>query len=137
MSQFLYLMALFTLVYLLPWLFSQLIKTVDPTLLKLTPIDTEIYTDFREQFPDCPVDVVDEETMKSKDGKIVSICLSNWSLKVLPILTWVLRFPLTLIVCFYFIRKVVQKGININLAYFLLQHGTYRCANSTYEFNNT
>ena len=51
----------------------QLVSSVDPTLLRLTMVDDEIYTKFREKFPDMKVDVVNENEMKSASSKEVHI----------------------------------------------------------------
>ena len=45
---------------------------VDPAFLKLTQKDDEIYTKFRENFPDLKVDIVEEEQMKTPEEKAVS-----------------------------------------------------------------
>lgn len=49
--------------------YFNLISSVDPALLRLTPVDDEIYQTFREAFPDLKVDVIDEEDLKSGEGK--------------------------------------------------------------------
>ncbi|KAK7499319.1 hypothetical protein BaRGS_00009294 [Batillaria attramentaria] len=49
--------------------YFNLISSVDPALLRLTPVDDEIYRKFRETFPDMKVDQVDEEELKSPEGK--------------------------------------------------------------------
>lgn len=49
--------------------YFNLITSVDPKLLRLTKFDDEIYTKFREMFPDMKIDVIDESEMKSADGK--------------------------------------------------------------------
>ncbi|KXJ71560.1 hypothetical protein RP20_CCG020282 [Aedes albopictus] len=46
-----------------------LLCSVDPRQLHLTPYDNEIYEEFRKQFPDMNVAVVDENELKSADGK--------------------------------------------------------------------
>ena len=54
-------------------LFShQLITSVDPSILRLTKVDDEIYSRFRKVFPDMIVDVVDEDVMKNNENKVVS-----------------------------------------------------------------
>lgn len=51
-------------------LFSlQLICSVDPRLLKLTPFDDQIYQTFREDFPDFDVGKVDENELKNPASK--------------------------------------------------------------------
>lgn len=42
---------------------------MDPKLLRLTPHDDLIYKTFRESFPDFKVDKIDEEELKSAEGK--------------------------------------------------------------------
>jgi len=49
--------------------YFKLISAVDPSLLKLTPQDDEIYKKFREEYPDYKVDVINENDMKSTEGK--------------------------------------------------------------------
>jgi len=51
----------------------QLICSVDPKSLKLTPYDDKIYNEFRRLFPDLKIDVLDEESIKSDASKIVRI----------------------------------------------------------------
>lgn len=46
-----------------------LLCSVDPRQLHLTPYDNEIYEEFRRQFPDLDVSVVKEAELKSGDGK--------------------------------------------------------------------
>lgn len=46
-----------------------LLCSVDPRQLHLTPYDNEIYEEFRKQFPDLDVGVVKEAELKSGDGK--------------------------------------------------------------------
>jgi hypothetical protein len=53
--------------------YSQLLCSVDTKFLRLTPADEEIYKDFREQFPDFRVDVIDEDHLKSAEQKGVFI----------------------------------------------------------------
>lgn len=48
----------------------QLICSVDPRLLKLTPFDDQIYQTFREDFPDFNVAVVSEEDLKNPTEKV-------------------------------------------------------------------
>lgn len=40
--------------------------------MKLTKCDSDIYTHFRDEFPDVKVDVIDVDAMKSAEGKEVS-----------------------------------------------------------------
>lgn len=47
----------------------QLICSVDPRLLKLTPFDDQIYQTFREDFPDFDVSKVDENELKNTASK--------------------------------------------------------------------
>lgn len=47
----------------------QLICSVDPRLLKLTPFDDQIYQTFREDFPDFDVGQVDENELKNPASK--------------------------------------------------------------------
>lgn len=49
--------------------YFNLIRSVDPRLLKLTRLDDEIYEDFRKTFPNLKIDVLNEEEMKSPEGK--------------------------------------------------------------------
>ncbi|EDS35172.1 conserved hypothetical protein [Culex quinquefasciatus] len=46
-----------------------LLCSVDPRQLHLTPYDNEIYEEFRRNFPDLDVSVVKEADLKSGDGK--------------------------------------------------------------------
>lgn len=46
-----------------------LLCSVDPRQLHLTPYDNEIYEEFRKQFPDLDVSVVKEAELKSGEGK--------------------------------------------------------------------
>ncbi|GLH15851.1 Protein PBDC1 [Gryllus bimaculatus] len=50
-------------------IYFNILCSVDPKLLKLTPHDDMIYKTFREEFPDLKVDVVIEDEMKSPEGK--------------------------------------------------------------------
>lgn len=45
---------------------------MDPKILRLTAHDDEILKSFRADFPDLKVDVLNEEEMKSPEGKAVS-----------------------------------------------------------------
>ena len=49
----------------------QLITAVDPSILKLTPMDDEIHKQFREDFNDLKVDVLQENDIKSEANKQV------------------------------------------------------------------
>ncbi|XP_016363719.1 protein PBDC1-like isoform X1 [Sinocyclocheilus rhinocerous] len=49
--------------------YYNLISSVDPKLLKLTKSDEQIYTKFREAFPDLSIEVLDPELLKSADAK--------------------------------------------------------------------
>lgn len=44
---------------------------MDPKLLRLTPHDEQIYTKFRQEFPEMKIDVLNEEQIKSEGGKKV------------------------------------------------------------------
>lgn len=46
-----------------------LLLSVDPKILKLTPYDDQIYKTFREEFPDMRVDVLSENELKSEESK--------------------------------------------------------------------
>lgn len=46
-----------------------LLCSVDPRALKLTPFDEVIYKTFREDFPDLKIDQLDEEELKSASSK--------------------------------------------------------------------
>uniref|UniRef100_A0AAG5D854 Polysaccharide biosynthesis domain-containing protein n=1 Tax=Anopheles atroparvus TaxID=41427 RepID=A0AAG5D854_ANOAO len=46
-----------------------LLCSVDPRLLRLTPYDDEIYEQFRRTFPDMDVREINENELKSSDGK--------------------------------------------------------------------
>lgn len=49
--------------------YFNLISSVDPKHLKLTPKDDTIYRKFREEFPDFDVEVIKEEDLKSESAK--------------------------------------------------------------------
>ncbi|RHZ46293.1 hypothetical protein Glove_627g24 [Diversispora epigaea] len=51
-------------------IYFKLITSIDGKTLHLTPIDDEIYEDFKKSFPDFAVDVINEDVMKSDEGKI-------------------------------------------------------------------
>ncbi|NXT79223.1 PBDC1 protein, partial [Zapornia atra] len=46
-----------------------LISSVDPTFLKLTKVDNQIYSEFRKSFRDLRIDVLDPEDLKSDSAK--------------------------------------------------------------------
>jgi len=48
-----------------------LLCAVDPKQLRLSKQDDQIYKRFREVFPDLNVDTLDEDKIKSKEGKDV------------------------------------------------------------------
>ncbi|KAK0168735.1 hypothetical protein PV327_002506 [Microctonus hyperodae] len=50
-------------------IYFNILCSVDPKLLKLTPHDEQIYKTFREVFPDLRVDIINEDEMKSPEGK--------------------------------------------------------------------
>lgn len=50
-------------------LFLQLLCSVDPKLLKLTPFDDQLYQTFREDFPDFNIQKVTEEDIKTPQAK--------------------------------------------------------------------
>lgn len=47
----------------------QLLCSLDPKLLKLTPFDDQIYQAFREDFPDFNVQLVQEDDIKTPEAK--------------------------------------------------------------------
>lgn len=49
--------------------YFNILCSVDPKLLKLTPHDDYIYKTFREEFPDLKVDRLDEDALKSSEAK--------------------------------------------------------------------
>ncbi|XP_076650538.1 protein PBDC1 [Halictus rubicundus] len=49
--------------------YFNILCSVDPKLLKLTPHDDQIYKTFRDTFPNLKVDKIDEEELKSEEGK--------------------------------------------------------------------
>lgn len=49
--------------------FLQLLCSVDPKYLRLTPHDDLIYKTFRDEFPDLDVTVINEDELKSSEGK--------------------------------------------------------------------
>ncbi|KAG5684865.1 hypothetical protein PVAND_014075 [Polypedilum vanderplanki] len=50
--------------------YFNLLLSVDSRLLQLTPFDSQIYSTFRQDFPNFRVDVLDENELKSDIGKI-------------------------------------------------------------------
>ncbi|CAH1381498.1 unnamed protein product [Tenebrio molitor] len=50
-------------------IYFNILCSVDPKYLKLTPLDDVIYTIFREEFPDLRVDVIHESELKSTKEK--------------------------------------------------------------------
>lgn len=58
---------LFQLLFLFNY--SQLLCSVDPKLLKLTPFDDQIYQTFREDFPDFNINLVREDDIKTPEAK--------------------------------------------------------------------
>ncbi|XP_014207480.1 protein PBDC1 [Copidosoma floridanum] len=50
-------------------IYFNILCSVDPKILKLTSHDDLIYKTFRETFPDLKVDVIDENELKSPEGK--------------------------------------------------------------------
>ncbi|XP_038173341.1 protein PBDC1 isoform X7 [Arvicola amphibius] len=49
--------------------YYKLISSVDPQFLKLTKVDDQIYSEFRENFETLRVDVLDPEELKSESAK--------------------------------------------------------------------
>ncbi|UJR27276.1 hypothetical protein I4U23_008571 [Adineta vaga] len=49
--------------------YFNLLRSLDPTSLRLTPHDDQIYTRFRQVFPDLKIDHLDEDHIKSVEGK--------------------------------------------------------------------
>lgn len=49
--------------------YYKLISSVDPQFLKLTKVDDQIYSEFRENFEKLRVDVLDPEELKSESAK--------------------------------------------------------------------
>uniref|UniRef100_UPI00398ED262 protein PBDC1 n=1 Tax=Pristiophorus japonicus TaxID=55135 RepID=UPI00398ED262 len=58
-------------------IYFNLISSVDPRFLKLTKEDDQIYAEFRNQFSDMRVDVLDPEQLKSASAKLAwrTFCL--------------------------------------------------------------
>ncbi|ESO98343.1 hypothetical protein LOTGIDRAFT_114503, partial [Lottia gigantea] len=50
--------------------YFNIITAVDPTTLKLTKYDDEIYKKFKDEFPDFKIDVIDTEQLKSPEAKL-------------------------------------------------------------------
>ncbi|NWZ55587.1 PBDC1 protein, partial [Haliaeetus albicilla] len=46
-----------------------LISSVDPKFLNLTKVDDQIYSEFRKNFKDLKIDVLDPEELKSESAK--------------------------------------------------------------------
>ncbi|KAI9500704.1 hypothetical protein GGI25_006336 [Coemansia spiralis] len=49
--------------------YMKVLKSVGPRSFKLTPIDDELYGDFKKSFPDLRLDVLDQEEFKSPMAK--------------------------------------------------------------------
>ncbi|XP_066588487.1 protein PBDC1 isoform X2 [Prorops nasuta] len=49
--------------------YFNILCAVDPKILKLTPYDDQIYKLFREVFPNLKVDIINEDELKSPEGK--------------------------------------------------------------------
>jgi len=49
--------------------YFNLLCAIDPSSLRLTRLDDDIYTEFREKFPDFKVDKVEESQLKSPEAK--------------------------------------------------------------------
>ncbi|CAL7937588.1 unnamed protein product [Xylocopa violacea] len=50
--------------------YFNILCSVDPKFLKLTPHDNQIYKTFRDTFPDLKVDKINEDELKSPEGKM-------------------------------------------------------------------
>lgn len=48
----------------------QLITSVHPSCLRLTPYDDQIYQTFRQDFPDLKVDILSDDILKSPEAKL-------------------------------------------------------------------
>lgn len=48
-----------------------MITTVDPSQLRLTPHDDEIYTEFKKDFSDLKIDYLEENEIKTEKAKFV------------------------------------------------------------------
>jgi len=51
-------------------IYFNIVCSVDPKVLKLTPHDDEIYKQCRQQFPDLPVQKLNEDLIKSEPEKV-------------------------------------------------------------------
>ena len=60
--------------------FLQLITSVDTRELRLTKIDNELYEKFRKEFPDMDVSVINENELKSPEGKKVCAFFYSYTL---------------------------------------------------------
>ncbi|KAB0338710.1 hypothetical protein FD755_025174 [Muntiacus reevesi] len=54
-------------------IYYKLISSVDPQFLKLTKVDDHIYSEFRENFKNLRIDILDPEELKSESAKEVRI----------------------------------------------------------------
>lgn len=50
-------------------IYYKLISSVDPQFLKLTKVDDQIYSEFRENFKNLRIDILDPEELKSESAK--------------------------------------------------------------------
>nr|XP_020768654.1 protein PBDC1-like isoform X2 [Odocoileus virginianus texanus] len=50
-------------------IYYKLISSVDPQFLKLTKVDDQIYSEFRENFKNLRIDILDPEELKSETAK--------------------------------------------------------------------
>ncbi|XP_034940582.1 protein PBDC1 [Chelonus insularis] len=50
-------------------IYFNILCSVDPRILKISPHDDQIYKAFREQFPNLSVAIINEDEMKSPEGK--------------------------------------------------------------------
>ncbi|XP_058795430.1 protein PBDC1 [Phymastichus coffea] len=50
-------------------IYFNILCSVDPKILRLTPHDNTIYKTFREIFPNFKIDVINEDELKSEEGK--------------------------------------------------------------------
>lgn len=53
-------------------LFLQLLAAAEPKSLRLSAVDDEIYKEFKETFSDFPLDVLNENLLKTPEAKKVS-----------------------------------------------------------------
>uniref|UniRef100_A0A1A9WFH0 Polysacc_synt_4 domain-containing protein n=1 Tax=Glossina brevipalpis TaxID=37001 RepID=A0A1A9WFH0_9MUSC len=51
-------------------IYFNLLTSVHPSLLRLTPYDDQIYQTFRQDFPDLEVDVLTDDILKSAEAKL-------------------------------------------------------------------